>query len=178
MIQRIQPLRARPQAQPSPTNSGDAGSQVSFANGFAPVARKVLPAVVSIASSKIVRSTPGDWPFLDEPLFRRFFGDNSRQSREPREQRQHGLGSGVIVNSDGYVLTNNHVVAGAEEIKISLSDKREFKGRIVGMDPKTDVAVLKIEAKNLPALTFGDSSKVQVGDFALAVGNPFGIDRR
>jgi serine protease Do len=93
----------------------------------------------------------------------------------PPEQRERSLGSGVIVNADGYVLTNNHVVAGADDIKISLGDKREFKGRIVGTDPKTDIAVVKIEAKGLPVLILGDSSKVQVGEFALAVGNPFGI---
>ena len=93
----------------------------------------------------------------------------------PREQREHSLGSGIIVNADGYVLTNNHVVSGADDIKVSLGDKREFKGRIVGTDAKTDVAVVKIEGKDLPVLTLGDSSKVQVGDFALAVGNPFGI---
>jgi len=93
----------------------------------------------------------------------------------PREQRERSLGSGVIVNADGYILTNSHVVAGADEITISLGDKREFKGRVVGTDPKTDVAVVKIEAKGLPVLAFGDSSKVQVGEFALAVGNPFGV---
>ena len=148
--------------------------QVSFANGFASVAKKALPAVVNIASSKIIRlPDQGQSPFFSDPFFRQFFGDDF--SRLPREQRQRSLGSGVIVNSDGYILTNSHVVAGADEIKISLGDKREFKGRIVGTDPKTDVAVVKIEAKGLPTLTFGDSSKVQVGEFALAVGNPFGI---
>ncbi|MGP8243526.1 MAG: trypsin-like peptidase domain-containing protein [Bryobacteraceae bacterium] len=93
----------------------------------------------------------------------------------PGEEREHSLGSGVIVSADGYVLTHNHVVSGADEIQVSLSDKREFKGRVVGTDAKTDVAVVKIEGTNLPVLTLGDSSKAQVGDFALAVGNPFGI---
>ena len=153
---------------------GNADSQVSFTNGFASVAKKALPAVVNIASSKIIRfPDQGQSPFFSDPFFRQFFGDDF--SRLPREQRQRSLGSGVIVNSDGYILTNSHVVAGADEIKISLGDKREFKGRIVGTDPKTDVAVVKIEVKGLPTLTFGDSSKVQVGEFALAVGNPFGI---
>jgi len=151
--------------------TGDTRGQVSFTNGFAPVAKKVLPAVVNIASSKTVRlSDQGQLsPFFSDPLFRQFFGN------EPLEQREHSLGSGVIVNTDGYILTNNHVVAGADDIEISLGDKRQFKGRIVGTDPKTDVAVVKIEAKNLPVLVLGDSSKVQVGEFALAVGNPFGI---
>ncbi|MBS1856292.1 MAG: DegQ family serine endoprotease [Acidobacteria bacterium] len=156
------------------------GQQVSFLNGFAPVARKVLPAVVNIASSKIVRSSgqgPSS-PFFSDPFFRQFFGGQfSPQSRVPSEEREHSLGSGVIVNANGYVLTNNHVVSGADEITVSLGDKREFKGHIVGTDAKTDVAVVKIDGKNLPFLTLGDSSKVQVGDFALAVGNPFGIGR-
>lgn len=151
-------------------SGGDIGSQVSFLNGFAPVAKRVLPAVVNIASSKIIRTRS---PFLSDPFFRKFFGDEF--SRVPRGQRERSLGSGVIVNAGGYILTNSHVVAGADEITIYLGDKREFKGRIVGADPQTDVAVVKIEAKGLPVLTFGDSSKVQVGEFALAVGNPFGI---
>ena len=154
------------------------GKQVSFLNGFVPVAKKVLPAVVNIASSKTVRSPDqgASSPFFSDPFFRQFFGDQfSQQFRMPREQREHSLGSGVIVSADGYVLTNNHVVSGADEIKISLGDKREFTGHVVGTDAKTDVAVVKIEGKDLPVLTLGDSSKVQVGDFALAVGNPFGI---
>jgi len=150
-------------------------SQVSFTSGFASVAKKALPAVVNIASSKMVRfpDQGSQSPLFSDPFFRQFFGDQF--SGVPREQRERSLGSGVIVNSDGYILTNSHVVAGADEIKISLGDKREFKGRIVGTDPKMDVAVVKIEAKGLPTLTFGDSSKVQVGEFALAVGNSFGI---
>jgi serine protease Do len=154
------------------------GRQVSFPNGFVPVARKVLPAVVNIASSKTVRSPdqgPSS-PFFNDPFFRQFFGDEfSQQYRVPRAEREHSLGSGIIVNADGYVLTNNHVISGADEIQVSLGDKREFKGRVVGTDAKTDVAVVKIEGKDLPVLTLGDSSSVQVGEFALAVGNPFGI---
>jgi serine protease Do len=160
----------------SADSSADIAGQVSFLNGFAPVAKKVLPAVVNIASSKIVRTPEQGSPFFSDPFFRRFFGDEfSQQFRMPREQRERSLGSGVIVNADGYVLTNNHVVAGAEEIKIFLGDKREFKGRIVGTDSKTDIAVVRIEAKGLPTVALGDSSKTQVGDFALAVGNPFGL---
>ena len=156
----------------------DIGNQVSFVNGFVPVVKRVLPAVVNIASSKIIRSPDRgpQAPFFSDPFFQQFFGDEfSQQFRAPREQREHSLGSGVIVSPDGHILTNNHVVEGATEIKVSLSDKRELSARIVGTDPKTDVAVLKVEAKNLPVLTFGDSSKMQVGDFAIAVGNPFGV---
>lgn len=160
------------------TDSEAIGRQVSFTSGFVPVAKKVLPAVVNIASSKIIRSPDQGTssPFFADPFFRQFFGDDySQQFRVPRQGREHSLGSGIIINADGYVLTNNHVVSGADDIKVSLGDKREFKGRIVGTDAKTDVAVVRIEGKDLPVLTLGDSSKVQVGDFALAVGNPFGI---
>jgi len=156
----------------SADSGGDIAGQVSFLNGFAPVAKRTLPAVVNIASSKIVHLQQS--PFFSDPFFRQFFG-NERQFRMPREQRQKSLGSGVIVNADGYVLTNNHVIAGAEDIKISLADKREFKGHVVGSDPQTDVALVKIDAKGLPVVPFGDSSRTQVGEFALAVGNPFGV---
>jgi serine protease Do len=158
--------------------SADVGKDVSFVNGFVPVVKQVLPAVVNIASSKIIRS-PGQGPsapFFSDPFFRQFFGEEfSRQFRIPQEQREHSLGSGVVVSADGHILTNNHVVSGAAEIKISLADKRELNAHIVGTDPKTDIAVLKIEAKDLPVLTFGDSSNMRVGDFAVAVGNPFGV---
>ena len=158
------------------TSGGTAiGSEVSFTNGFVPVVRKVLPGVVNIASSKVVKSTgSSSSPFFSDPFFRQFFG-NPRQFFGPQERREHSLGSGVIVSPDGYILTNNHVVGGANEIKIFLPDKREFSGEIVGTDPKTDVAVVKISQTNLPVLTFGDSAHVQVGDFAVAVGNPFGV---
>ena len=111
-----------------------------------------------------------------DPFFRQFFGDEfGRQFRVPRERREQSLGSGVIVSPNGYILTNNHVVNGATEIQVTLSDKREFKARVVGTDAKTDIAVLRIDAADLPALTIGDSSKIQVGDFALAIGDPFGV---
>jgi serine protease Do len=168
-------IPATPSVVAAESGAGVAG-QVSFLNGFAPVAKRVLPAVVNIASSKIVRTPEQGSPFFSDPFFRRFFGNEfSQQFQVPREQRQRSLGSGVIVGADGYVLTNNHVVAGADEIRISLGDKRDFKGRIVGTDPQTDIAVVKIEASGLPVVALGDSSKAQVGDFALAVGNPFGL---
>src|ERR1041385_8140296 len=157
---------------------GEVAKQVSFVNGFVPVVKKALPAVVNIASSKIIRSPNRgpQAPFFSDPLFQQFFGDDfSREFRIPREQRERSLGSGVIVSPDGHILTNNHVVDGASEIKVSLSDKRELRARIIGTDPKTDIAVLKVDAKDLPVMTFGDSSKSQVGDFAIAVGNPFGV---
>lgn len=160
-------------------SAGEAISrQVSFADGFSPVAKAVLPAVVNIASSKIIRSTsqgPAS-PFFSDPFFRQFFGnDFGPQFSVPQEERERSLGSGVVVNGNGYILTNNHVVAGASEIQVSLADKRQFKGHIVGTDAKTDIAVVKIDAKDLPVMVLGDSSKAAIGDFALAIGDPFGI---
>ena len=148
--------------------------------GFAPVVKKALPSVVNISSSKMSRVPAGFFGQLPEdPLFRQFFGDNGNgQFRSPREmpqQRETGLGSGVIMTRDGYILTNNHVVDGASEVRVTLGDKREFKAKVVGTDPKTDIAVVKIDAANLPPITLADSSKVQVGDYALAIGDPFGV---
>ena len=144
---------------------------------FAPVVKKVAPSVVKITTStKAKQAAMPDLP--DNPFFRRFFGDEFDQ-RGPRRQynlpRQHGLGSGVIVTKDGYILTNNHVVDEADELKVVLQDGREFTGKVVGKDPKTDVAVVKIDAKDLPAVEVADSDKIEVGDLVLAVGNPFGI---
>jgi serine protease Do len=112
-----------------------------------------------------------------DPFFQQFFGQGSGNRQDvPRSRREQSLGSGVIVSPEGYILTNNHVVDGATDVKVTLSDKRELKAKIIGTDPKTDVAVLKLEgANNFPAITLGDSSKVQVGDYALAIGDPFGV---
>lgn len=137
-------------------------------NSFARAVRRVMPAVVNISSSKMVRN-----PEVD-PFFRQFFGEDYGR-RIPRERREQSLGSGVIVSPEGYILTNNHVVDGANEVKVVLSDKREFSARVIGTDPKTDVAVLKIEASGLQPIVIGDSGKLEIGDYALAVGNPFGV---
>jgi serine protease Do len=145
-------------------------TEISFQSGFAPIVAKDLPAVVNISSSKIVRSQT--MPLFDDPFFQRFFG---RQFQIPREQRAKSLGSGVIVSPDGYILTNNHVVEGASDITVALADKREFQAKTVGTDPRTDIAVLKVNASNLPVLPLGDSARVRVGEFAIAIGNPFGI---
>ena len=152
------------------------GERVSFTDGFAPVVQPVLPAVVNIHASKIVKMSQQQMPFMNDPMFRQFFGQQfGQQDQQPQEQREHSLGSGVIVSSDGYILTNNHVVDGASDIKVSLKDKREFKAQVVGTDPKTDIAVLKIPVTGLTPITFGDSARTQVGDFVLAIGNPFGV---
>ena len=150
-------------------------------NSFAPIVKKVLPEVVNISCSKVVKTSADSMGQMPEgmpmdPFFRQFFGDNfGHQFNAPREDRERSLGSGVIVSPDGYILTNNHVVAGATDIQVTTSDKQEYKARIVGTDPRTDIAVLKIDATNLPAITIGDSSKIQVGDTVLAIGDPFGV---
>src|SRR5436189_4861807 len=166
--------------EPSYTVAPEARMPVVFEQGFSPVVRSSAPSVVNISSSRIVRSPEGvpDAPFLNDPFLRRFLGpDFMRQFRVPRERREHSLGSGVIVNSAGYLLTNNHVIEGATDIKVVLSDNREMEGKIVGTDPGTDIAVVKIPTDHLAVLPFADSSKVEVGDIALAIGNPFGLGR-
>ena len=149
-----------------------------FTNGYAPVIDPALPAVVNISTTKLVKqqnNLPG-FAFPDDPLFRQFFGDQSeRQSAKPETEREHSLGSGVIVNPDGYILTNNHVVSGASDIEVYTQDKKKFRAKLVGTDPRTDVAVLKIDATRLPALTIGDSSKLRVGDVVFAIGDPFSV---
>jgi serine protease Do len=140
---------------------------------YAELVSRVSPAVVTIRSTE--RSRPAQqFPFMDDPNFRDFFGDRMPQLQQP-PQRVQGVGSGVIVNADGYILTNHHVVDGALEIKVELTDNRTFNAKLVGSDPPSDLAVLKIEAQNLPTLSLGDSDKVRVGDFVLALGNPLGI---
>ena len=156
------------------TTAAPAGLQTSFA----PIVDKDLAAVVNISSSKVVRSSGGnDIPsFMMDPVFRQFFGDDfGRQRRNPGPQYQRSLGSGVIIRSDGYILTNNHVIDGATDITVTLLDKREFKAKVIGTDAKTDLGVVKVDTKGLPALALADSSKVRVGDIALAMGTPFGL---
>src|SRR5437016_7033570 len=147
-------------------------------NSYAPVLKSVLPAVVNISSSRVVRAR-SESPEEMMPFFRQFFGgedgDGSFALPQPRDHREKSLGSGVIVSPEGYVLTNNHVVDGATDITVTLGDKRELQAKIVGTDPRTDLAVLKMGGSGFPAITLGDSSKVQVGDYALAIGDPFGV---
>lgn len=135
-----------------------------------------LPAIVNISSSKVIRTNGGTMPFTMDPFFRQFFGDDfGRELQRPSKQYERGLGSGVIVRPDGYILTNNHVIDGASEITVTLLDKRSFKAKVIGADSKTDIAVLKIDGKDLATLPFADSSKVKVGDVVLAMGEPFGL---
>src|ERR1700720_112522 len=146
----------------------------TFTNGFSSVLKPALPAVVNIHTSKVVKQKQGMNPFGNDPFFRQFFGDQFGQA-QPRPEREQSLGSGVILTPDGTILTNNHVIDGASDIKVQLSDKREFQAKLVGADPKSDVAVLKIQAKDLPTLPVGDSKRLNVGDLNFAIGDPFGI---
>lgn len=141
---------------------------------MAEVTAAAKPAVVNISSTRTIK-TQGMSPFLDDPAFRRFFGDEFGHFNIPKEHKQSGLGSGVIVDKDGYILTNNHVIKGADDIKVKLSDKREFKGKVVGTDPKTDLAVIKIDSNHLPVVKWGDSDRLKVGETVIAVGNPYGL---
>jgi serine protease Do len=143
---------------------------------LAPVVKKAAPSVVTIYTTRTVRGTDWAHPFLDDPWFRRFFGDRFRRERLPREFQARGLGSGVIVSEDGYILTNFHVVEQADEIRVRLADgKTEYQAEVIGADPHTDVAVLKIPGRGLPAMVIADSDQLEVGDLVLALGNPFGV---
>ncbi|MGA9031191.1 MAG: DegQ family serine endoprotease [Sulfuricaulis sp.] len=172
-----------PSAASSPTEA--AATMAPAVSGptppnFVAVVKAVMPAVVNISTRRTVRSQGGDVPsqFQDDPFFRQFFGDEFfHRFQMPRERRESSLGSGVIVDSSGYIITNNHVVAKADEIKVLLNDKREFTGKVVGTDPKSDIAIVKINAKDLPVIPWGDSDKLDVGEYVLAIGNPFGLNQ-
>jgi serine protease Do len=144
---------------------------VATQNSYADIVSRVSPSVVTIRSTE--RARAGRQVPFDDPTFREFFGDRLPQQQPQR--RVQGVGSGVIINSQGYILTNHHVVDGALEIRVELTDNRTFNAKLVGSDPPSDVAVLKIEAGNLPSVTLGDSDRVRVGDVVLAIGNPLGI---
>lgn len=179
---------AAPTTGPAPTTPH------ATSNGFAPVAKSVTPAVVNItASSRGDKRERADsssefdqWRDRMEEFFGSPFGPQGpkgpgiprgpRGPRGPGERRAEGMGSGIIVSADGYILTNNHVVAGAQELTVTLPDKREFTATLVGTDPKTDLAVIKVNAQQLPTVTWGDSSALEVGEYVLAVGNPFGLN--
>ncbi len=141
---------------------------------FAPIVKQAAPAVVNVFSRRVVRTSAS--PFADDPFFRRFFGDRSPFGL-PQERVQQSLGSGVIVDPDGLIVTNHHVIQEAQEITVVLSDRREFEAKVLRSDERTDLAVLKIDTKGepLPTLDIGDSDSLQVGDLVLAIGNPFGV---
>lgn len=140
---------------------------------YSQAVKKAMPAVVNIFTSKAAPENPHQ-KYLDDPTFRQFFGDQF-DDPETQAQPENSLGSGVIVSAQGLILTNNHVVAAADEIEIALSDGRKMSAKVVGTDPETDLALIKIDADNLPAITFASSDKLDVGDVVLAIGNPFGV---
>jgi Do/DeqQ family serine protease len=149
-------------------------AETATRGSFADVVERVAPAVVTVRSARRVRA-PRQHPFFDDPRFREFFGmPRTPQSDAPRQQ---GLGSGIIVSGEGYILTNHHVIDGAEEITIVLSDKRAYPARLVGSDPPSDLAVLKVDERNLPVLTMGNSDAARIGDVVLAIGNPLGLEQ-
>ncbi len=163
----IRPVATAPQ----PPMAGGSGKN------FVEIAKSVKPAVVNIAATR--SGKPGEGPHgspLDDPFFRKFFGDEFFKRDAPqREPKERGQGSGVIVEANGLIITNNHVVSKADEIRVFLSDKREFKGKLIGTDTKTDIAIVKIEATGLPTVPWADSDQLEVGEYVLAVGSPFGL---
>lgn len=142
-------------------------SRATLAGSYADAAKRAMPAVVSVYTTKEIRRSP----MTDDPLFERFFGDRFRSQSD----RAFSLGSGVIANSDGYILTNHHVVQAADEIAVALPDGRRVEATLIGADPETDLAVLRVNAPNLPVITFGRSENLAVGDVVLAIGNPFDV---
>jgi len=140
---------------------------------YADVVSKAQPAVVTIHAQTRVRQ-PQQFPFMDDPFFRRFFGERGQQ-QTPNQPTREGLGSGVIVREDGYILTNHHVIDGADQIEVDLNDNRSLQAQVVGSDAPSDLAVLKVNASGLPVLALGDSDRTRVGDVVLAIGNPLGV---
>jgi serine protease DegQ len=153
-----------------PTESRNGSSLVG---SYSLAVKKAMPSVVNIFTSKKAPDNPHQ-KYLDDPAFRQFFGDQL-DDPDAQAQPENSLGSGVIVSEQGLILTNNHVVASADEIEIALADGRKMSAKVVGTDPDTDLALIKIEADNLPAITFASSDKLSVGDVVLAIGNPFGV---
>ena len=156
----------------NPPLNAAAPSGAIAAVSYADVVNRAAPAVVTI-HSQIRTRQPQQYPFMNDPFFRHFFGERNQQ--QPQAQPRQGLGSGVIIDANGYIITNHHVVDGADQIKVDLTDNRTFDARLVGADPPSDLAVLKIEATNLPVLTLGNSDQTRVGDVVLAIGNPLGV---
>lgn len=151
-------------------------SKTTQYTSFAPIVQNVIPSVVNISTEKIVKTKIPDAfrRFFDDPFFKRFFGPMEPIPKE-KEQKEFALGSGVIITKNGYIVTNYHVVSGATKIIVKLHDGRKFTAKLIGSDPKTDIAVIKIDAKDLKPITITDSSKIRVGDIVLAIGNPFGL---
>jgi Do/DeqQ family serine protease len=165
-----------PVAISAPAAAGRPVSAPDVTTSYASAVNAAAPAVVTVRIDKRATMVPTQMPQLpDDPMFREFFGRRFQVPQQPRVPRQSGLGSGIIATADGYILTNNHVIEGAERVQVELTDRRTFDAKVVGTDPASDLALLKIDATNLPTLPIGDSSRVNVGDVVLAIGNPLGI---
>jgi serine protease Do len=170
----------RPEAQkPSPAISRDSIDFLTkTGRAMAEVAEAVKPTVVNISTTKTEKLSDMEMsPFFNDPFFRRFFDDRFRHRETPRRRKSVSLGSGVIISSDGYILTNNHVIKNADKIKVMLSDKREFLGTVIGNDPKTDLSVIKIKADGLSSIPLGNSDNLKVGEIVFAIGNPYGLSQ-
>ncbi|MES2758107.1 MAG: Do family serine endopeptidase [Pseudomonadota bacterium] len=161
------PPRLQPSSPASPVAVLQSHGGPPASGSYRDAAGRAMPAVVNILTSKALRQ---NHPLLRDPFFRKFFGD-----RLPRDEQQSSLGSGVIVSPDGYILTNNHVVEAADEIEVVLADGRKAPAKVVGTDPETDLAVIRIDEKNLPVIVLGRAEQARVGDVVLAIGNPFGV---
>jgi Do/DeqQ family serine protease len=173
IVQTLNPEWLKPQAPPATTSEATRTSATGLtagrANSYSDAVKLAAPAVVNVYTTKAVRSARH--PFAEDPLFRRFFGELF----EGESRRTSSLGSGVIVSDRGFVVTNNHVVEAADEIEVALADGKKLRAKIVGTDPETDLAVLRVDDANLPAIAFGQSDTLSVGDVVLAIGNPFGV---
>ncbi len=166
-------IETAPPALPAPPAAASDRVIGASKDSYADIVAEVSPAVVTVRADRRVRRAE-QYPFTDDPFFRRFFGDQFRNVPQP-PQEQNALGSGVIVRPDGYIITNHHVVDGADQIEIELADRRTFDAKLVGSDPPSDLAVLKVDATGLHSLALGDTDSVRVGDVVLAVGNPLGV---
>src|SRR5688500_7809713 len=163
------PAQSGPAPQAATRGPAPAAPAAAALPDLTSVAQRAIDSVTNISSTQVVRSR-----MVDDPFFRFFFGDDDMY----RDRRQQSLGSGVVVSADGYVLTNNHVVGNAgAQVKVGLVDKRELAAKVVGVDPWTDIAVLKLDVANLPVLPWGDSSKLRVAEWVLAIGNPFQLNQ-
>ena len=142
---------------------------------YADVAELTMPAVVNISTDKLVDNSMSGHPFMDDPMFRRFFNMPDDDTHNQEERLEHSLGSGIVISPDGYILTNNHVVENASKVRVTFLGDKEYEAEIIGTDPPTDVALIKIDATDLPTIAIGDSKKMRIGDQVMAIGNPFGV---
>lgn len=163
------------QEMPAVTQRNNASTSQNSIYSYSNAINEVKKSVVNISTQKKVTNNLGGHPIFNDPLFRQFFGD--LYNNMPKDRIERSLGSGVIISSDGYIVTNNHVIDGADKILVSLPDnsKKEYEAKIIGKDPRSDLAVIKINAKNLPFAKLGDSNDLMIGDVVFAIGNPFGV---